>query len=250
MQQRLRETTKVSGFVCLYGRAFWNHSGPKDPTELEKVICASPLTRALTGNVYSQGKRPGHLEAPLLRGGELLSWRCSSEIKSKSFFTDTHVCAYPELHSPIWGSETSLIHSTNINWRSTLSGTILSNRERTVNQTDKNSYPYATYVLSGGGGGRQSERQIQDEVCKWWQGKQGHGNRHVTILNRMATESFTRTVTFEKCLKSVKVVTHRNSWWKNKSVVQRFKEKFKENSAAGAKWSRERALENALSNNW
>lgn len=65
-------------------------------------------------------------------------------------------------------------------------------------------------------------------------GKRGDRDRHITSLNRTATKSFIRTVMCEKHLENVKVVTHRGGWWKNTSVIQRFK-KFKENSMVGTK---------------
>lgn len=77
-------------WVCLpLWEAFLNHSGPKDPTELEKVICASPFILALTGNVHSQRKRSGHTQRHLCSVVES-SYLGSAVQKSREGFMHRH----------------------------------------------------------------------------------------------------------------------------------------------------------------
>lgn len=97
-------------WVCLpLWEAFLNHSGPKDPAELEKVICASPFIPALTGNVHSQGEQSGHTQRHLCSLVESSYLGSAVQKSREGFFAQTHI--YVHILNFTTLSETLELHS-------------------------------------------------------------------------------------------------------------------------------------------
>lgn len=114
---------KVSGFVCLYGIALWNHSEPKGHGGNMCLSCAPDANKTC----FFTGIKIWVL---LFRGGKLSCWDFNSESKEEN------TIAHTDSRILFWSLK---LHSFNKHEfrASNTPGTILSDRETTVNKTQK-----------------------------------------------------------------------------------------------------------------